>query len=37
MTTPQQRRRNRIMGIILAIIVAAIYAWVFLRGNELLK
>ncbi len=37
MTTPQQRRRNRLMGIILAVIVLAIYAWVFLRGGELLK
>ena len=37
MTTPQQRRRNKILGIILAIIVAAIYAWVFFRGNELMQ
>ena len=37
MTTPQQRRRNRLIGIVLGLIVLAIYAWVFVRGSELLK
>ncbi|WP_226952964.1 cytochrome oxidase small assembly protein [Mesopusillimonas faecipullorum] len=37
MTTPQQRRRNRLMGIILAIVVVAIYVWIFVRGSELLN
>ncbi len=37
MTTPEQRRRNRILGIVLAIIVLAIYAWVFVRGSDLLQ
>lgn len=37
MTTPQQRRRNRLLGIILALIVLAIYAWVFFRGSELMQ
>lgn len=35
--TPEQRRRNRIAGIILAIFVIAIFAWTFLRGSELLN
>ena len=35
MTTPQQRRRNRLMGLILVLIVLAIYAWVFVRGSWL--
>jgi len=35
--TPEQRRRNRIAGIILAIIVIAIFAWTFLRGAELMN
>ena len=29
--TPEQRRRNRNLGLILAVIVAAIMAWVFFR------
>ncbi|WP_397476239.1 cytochrome oxidase small assembly protein [Pusillimonas sp.] len=35
--TPEQRRRNRIGGIILAIIVIAIFAWTFLRGSVLMN
>lgn len=35
--TPEQRRRNRIVGIILAIIVIAIFAWTFLRGSALMN
>jgi len=35
--TPEQRRRNRIGGIILAIIVIAIFVWTFLRGAELMN
>jgi len=34
--TPEQRRRNRITGLILAAIVAAIMVWTFLRGGNLL-
>ncbi|TFL15695.1 hypothetical protein CSC67_02935 [Pusillimonas caeni] len=35
--TPEQRRRNRIAGIILAIIVIAIFAWTFVRGSALMN
>ncbi|MCI2808361.1 cytochrome oxidase small assembly protein [Eoetvoesiella caeni] len=35
--TPEQRRRNRRTGIILAIIVIGIMAWVFLRGSAVLN
>lgn len=35
--TPEQRRRNRIAGAILAIIVIAIFAWTFLRGSALMN
>jgi len=31
--SPQQRRRNRLMGVALAAVVLAIYAWVFMRGS----
>ncbi len=31
--TPEQRRRNRITGLILAVIVFAIMGWVFYRGG----
>jgi len=31
--TPEQRRRNRRTGLILAAIVVAIIAWVFYRGG----
>jgi predicted nucleic acid-binding Zn ribbon protein len=34
--TPEQRRRNRRTGLILAVIVIAIIAWTFLRGSALL-
>ncbi len=34
--TPEQRRRNRRTGIILAIIVIAIMIWAFIRGSGLL-
>jgi len=30
--TPEQRRRNRITGLILLAIVLAIFAWIFFRG-----
>jgi len=32
--SPRQRRRNRLMGLVLAVIVLAIYAWVFMRGSD---
>lgn len=31
--TPEQRRRNRRTALILAVIVAAIMAWVFMRAG----
>ncbi|HEY9281608.1 MAG TPA: cytochrome oxidase small assembly protein [Eoetvoesiella sp.] len=31
--TPDQRRRNRRTGLILAVIVIAIIAWSFVRGG----
>ncbi|MCQ9617720.1 cytochrome oxidase small assembly protein [Paenalcaligenes niemegkensis] len=34
--TPEQRKRNRITGFILAVIVVAIMIWTFLRGGSLL-
>jgi hypothetical protein len=33
--TPEQRRRNRRTGLILAVIVIAIIAWSFLRADLL--
>jgi len=34
--TPEQRRRNRRTGLILAVIVLAIIAWTFVRGSALM-
>ncbi|HWK61108.1 MAG TPA: cytochrome oxidase small assembly protein [Eoetvoesiella sp.] len=34
--TPEQRRRNRNTGLILAAIVIAILAWSFVRGSAIL-
>lgn len=34
--TPEQRRRNRIVGLILVVFVAAVFAWTLLRGSSLL-
>ena len=34
--TPEQRRRNRIAGLILVVFVAAVFAWTLLRGSSLL-
>lgn len=34
--TPEQRRRNRKTGLILAVIVIVIIGWTFLRGSALL-
>ncbi len=31
--TPEQRRRNRRTGLILAIFAVAILVWTFVRGN----
>ena len=30
--TPEQRRRNRKVGLVLLVIVLAIFAWVIYRG-----
>ena len=35
--TPEQRRHNRKTGIILAVIVIAIIAWVFYRGSAIMN
>jgi len=34
--TPEQRRRNKIAGLILLIIVVAVFAWTFFRGSAIL-
>lgn len=34
--TPEQRRRNRIAGVILLLFVLAVFGWTFLRGASLL-
>ena len=34
--TPEQRRRNRNTGLILAAIVIAILVWSFVRGSAIL-
>lgn len=31
--TPEQRRRNKIVGLVLLAIVLAIFAWTFFRGS----
>jgi len=33
--TPEQRRRNKKMGLILAAIVAALFLWAFTRGARM--
>lgn len=35
--TPEQRRRNRKTGLLLALVVIAIMAWIFIRGSALLN
>jgi len=30
--TPEQRRRNRTTGLILALVVSALFAWALWRG-----
>jgi len=34
--TPEQRRRNKIVGLILLAIVIALFAWTFFRGSAIL-
>ena len=34
--TPEQRQRNRRLGITLFAVVAAIFAWVVFRGSDFL-
>lgn len=34
--TPEQRSRNRKAGLVLFVIVAAIFAWVIFRGSDFL-
>jgi hypothetical protein len=33
--TPEQKRRNRITGLILFAVVVAIFAWTLIRGSAL--
>lgn len=33
--TPEQRRRNRITGLLLLIFVLAIFAWAMFKGSSL--
>jgi hypothetical protein len=33
--TPEQRRRNRIAGLVLLVLVVAIFAWSMFRGGAL--
>jgi len=35
MTTPEQRRRNKKTGLILAAIVAALFLWALVRGARM--
>ncbi|MDQ8030716.1 cytochrome oxidase small assembly protein [Bordetella genomosp. 1] len=35
--TPEQRRRNRIAGLILLVFVLAVFGWTFLRGGPMLS
>ena len=35
--TPEQRRRNRKTGLLLALVVIAIMAWIFIRGSAILN
>lgn len=34
--TPEQRRRNKIAGLILLVFVIAVFAWTVFRGSALL-
>lgn len=34
--TPEQRRRNRIAGLILLAFVLAVFGWTFFRGASIL-
>ncbi|CAB3662823.1 cytochrome oxidase small assembly protein [Achromobacter pestifer] len=34
--TPEQRRRNKIAGLILLVFVIAVFAWTVVRGSALL-
>ncbi|MBO9354266.1 hypothetical protein GG851_09680 [Bordetella petrii] len=34
--TPEQRRRNKITGLILLAIVIALFVWTFLRGSAIM-
>lgn len=33
--TPEQRRRNRITGLVLLVLVLAVFAWTIYRGSAL--
>jgi hypothetical protein len=33
--TPEQRRRNRILGLVLLVFVVAIFAWAMFKGGSL--
>ncbi|WP_232462469.1 cytochrome oxidase small assembly protein [Bordetella genomosp. 9] len=33
--TPEQRRRNRIAGVVLLVIVVAVFAWTIFKGASL--
>ncbi|WP_217278792.1 cytochrome oxidase small assembly protein [Achromobacter pestifer] len=35
--TPEQRRRNKIAGLVLLVFVIAVFAWTVLRGSALLS
>lgn len=35
--TPEQRRRNKIAGLVLLAFVIAVFAWTVLRGSVLLS
>lgn len=37
MTTPEQRRRNRRLGLLLLVFVLAVFAWTVFRGASLLS
>ncbi|MGE8549114.1 cytochrome oxidase small assembly protein [Alcaligenes sp. Marseille-Q7550] len=34
--TPEQRRRNRRTGLLLALFVVAVLVWTFLKGSQFL-
>jgi len=36
MPTPEQTRRNRKAGLILLVVVLAVFAWTFIRGASLM-